>query len=95
MHANPRCTPATAYASQERLLLQTILPQGLPTFCLILQSMCANECVGEDILRKRQYYKTLLIVSVVALQTVSADPGSCHVNQETQMTELAKLKMCQ
>lgn len=30
-------------------LVHTILPRGLPTLCLILQSMCANEGVREDI----------------------------------------------
>lgn len=30
-------------------LVHTILPRGLPTLCLILQSMCANEGVREGI----------------------------------------------
>lgn len=60
--------------------------------------MCANESVGEGISTEagvKSYYKTLILLSGVGLQTESTDPGSFHVNKATQIiTELAKLKIC-
>lgn len=94
-HANSQCTPATAYASQEGPSppVQTILPQGLPTLCLILQSMCANEGVREGIFY-RSSAKVVVILSGVGLETESADPRSCIPNQATKtITELAKLEI--
>lgn len=83
LHANSRFTPAAAYATWEGPPVQTVLLQGVPTLCLRLQPMCANECGREGIFTE---------AVLLRLQTDSAILGSCETNQDTKrITELAKL----